>query len=935
MPNISFQDMRDMESRDVQLARSRRHVSRPRTFDVGLALSGGGIRSSTFALGVLQGLAKSGVLREIDYISSVSGGGYIASWLCKQIRSLNFEQTCALLTWNSPAVTWLRRSMSYLRSPASRHRTGSTLFFATYIHNLFSNIVSLLAIAAALLLAPRIILSLVVGTLQSSLPLTAAEVTGETFVFTAIIAVSARLARHEHDFKKTLLLACISGGSLLWFCMLLQGDNRFHSHCLLAFCLSLLLAAVLYVYWNRNKTTPNFKGRAQVHLLVVWGILIWGIWMYGLSGTFYSRPQYLFVNGVLWLHDQARNKVQHLLAHTFHLNEDSQLLVVAAGAAMAICGLVMIAIARLVMKQSFLERMSRLFTATIAGAIKVSFSIALLAMFAWYLQAYMAIVLGAVHSLLTRIGVEAFFLFFCVLIPCWMIVMGMCAGIGMILLGRTLSPYMRENVTDIVAMVYKTAALCLAVSCIAVYGPLIVNGIPRYYELAMTVIWGLSITAAWTEDDKLTSWRRSPISVCLSWWAKAAPYVFLAGFLLILSAVINRELFAIVKWKDTFDYFLEYYRTLGTSTLWLSAGILLGAALFSARSGVNSSSMHRYYLARLAETFLGEAPSGAPEHFGAYSLSGLPSRRLRLHELRATDGYEGPVLLLNTCLNARSRRDPRARLGENFVFSPHGCGFFANYDVGAPGEFEDPARYAYAGEKGISVASCMAISGSALGSNMGSRSSLRSRLFHSVLNARLGWWFSNPRYPGTWDKSIPRSRISCYIKEIRGNMTSDDPFLYLSDGGHFENIGVYELIRRRCRIIIACDASQDSGHAFASLANAIAKARMDFNARIEFDYDQSIYQAEQNRERVSVGRIIYSGGEVGALLYIKPEVLGTEPVDVLSFSRTHPEFPNDPTVNQWFSEAQFEAYRELGELSGQSASGQYWQVAETIFAQSV
>ena len=56
---------------------------------------------------------------------------------------------------------------------------------------------------------------------------------------------------------------------------------------------------------------------------------------------------------------------------------------------------------------------------------------------------------------------------------------------------------------------------------------------------------------------------------------------------------------------------------------------------------------------------------------------------------------------------------------------------------------------------------------------------------------------------------------------------------YLSDGGHFENTGCYELIRRRVSFIVFSDAGQDPGYQFADFANLVRKARTDFGAEIE------------------------------------------------------------------------------------------------------
>ena len=162
------------------------------------------------------------------------------------------------------------------------------------------------------------------------------------------------------------------------------------------------------------------------------------------------------------------------------------------------------------------------------------------------------------------------------------------------------------------------------------------------------------------------------------------------------------------------------------------------------------------------------------------------------------------------------------------------------------------------------------------------------------------------------------------MKEIFGNMTDHNPFVYLSDGGHFDNLGVHELLRRQCRVIVISDASCDSRRTFAALAHTISQARIDLNVNIEFDEDQGIYRSEASGSRVTVGKIRYPDAPDGLIIYLKPEVRGTEPIDVIGYARMHPAFPHDPTSSQWFSEAQFEAYRKLGELSGEAAADEYW-----------
>lgn len=151
------------------------------------------------------------------------------------------------------------------------------------------------------------------------------------------------------------------------------------------------------------------------------------------------------------------------------------------------------------------------------------------------------------------------------------------------------------------------------------------------------------------------------------------------------------------------------------------------------------------------------------------------------------------------------------------------------------------------------------------------------------------------------------------------------PFVQLSDGGHFENLGLYELIRRRLKVIIVVDASADPEFTFASLHTALARASEDFGVWIDFEngdrlrdmipkeqesIQRGVYLAERG---YATGTIHYPDeSERGLLIYIKSTLIEDAPLELLCYARANPQFPDEPTADQFFSEAQFEAYRTLG-----------------------
>jgi hypothetical protein len=213
---------------------------------------------------------------------------------------------------------------------------------------------------------------------------------------------------------------------------------------------------------------------------------------------------------------------------------------------------------------------------------------------------------------------------------------------------------------------------------------------------------------------------------------------------------------------------------------------------------------------------------------------------------------------------------------------------------------------------------------------MGYHSSPVVTFLMAVFNIRLGWWLGNPGQAGESTHSQPGPVFAPrpLIAESLGRTDNDNPYIYLSDGGHFENLGLYEMVLRRCHFIVVSDGSQDKDFDFESLGNAMSKIRTDMGIRITFDSIPispreekiptfvNINQVDKGKKYCAVGRIHYSdvdeGGADGFLLYIKPAIYGAEPADVQNYARANPAFPHESTGDQMYSETQFESYRALG-----------------------
>jgi hypothetical protein len=255
----------------------------------------------------------------------------------------------------------------------------------------------------------------------------------------------------------------------------------------------------------------------------------------------------------------------------------------------------------------------------------------------------------------------------------------------------------------------------------------------------------------------------------------------------------------------------------------------------------------------------------------------------------------------------------------------------------------------------LSLGRWVGISGAAFSTGIGYRTSLGMSVLTGLSNIRLGYWWNSGISSKVRGAHLTRrtsatdflSRmvlaafpVHTYLfYELGAHFPGTSRrFWYLSDGGHFENMGGYELVRRELPLIIVIDSEADPTYTYEGLANLVRKARVDFNASITFETnftplatlaadgfgtletlrplpvanDRSI-EPHRAGAHAALGRIEYGSGRTGTLIYIKPGLTGDEPMDVLEYSRHHPPFPQQPTSDQFFDEAQWESYRALGE----------------------
>lgn len=278
------------------------------------------------------------------------------------------------------------------------------------------------------------------------------------------------------------------------------------------------------------------------------------------------------------------------------------------------------------------------------------------------------------------------------------------------------------------------------------------------------------------------------------------------------------------------------------------------------------------------------------------------------------------------------------RKAESFTVSPLHCG---SWQIPDPEETESKRRgsyrrsHEYGGKRlgGISVGTAVAVSGAAVSPNMGYYSSPVVTFLMTLLNVRLGWWLGNPRSTKDYyEAAHPRSAVYPIVAEALGLTDDTNDYIYLSDGGHFENLGLYEMVLRRCDPIIVCDATGDPKFEFNDLGNAIRKCRVDLGIPIEFD-QMPIYPRSEGKlgKYCAVGRINYGcvdeGAQYGVLIYLKPafygNVGGSEPRDIYHYALSNENFPHESTGDQFFGEAQFESYRMLGSHVIDQILGEY------------
>lgn len=828
-----------------------------------LCLSGGGIRSATFALGVLQGLAHLGVLGKLDYLSTVSGGGYTGGWFTTWLlregpsgrenvfkaidpgRALQHTPSGVQPDDASP-VERVRRTCRYLAPTGGVVSADVWTLVTTMARNLVLNWLVIVPILAAALLIPRIyygglqsveagfvktgeFCGLAVGT-SGWWGFMIAQVTfAIAIVYVVLNLVGLGGKWSQQRFLTWFLLPCVTGAigiSFFWAAYPCPTDLS------TSLILSAIFPALGWVVVGliaagvaRRSATRNDGSavRVRVGVRTVLAAIAAGP-VIGLGAWWLGGFEYGFGPGE-------------------HARELYAIFGVPLVLGLALIQMtVFIGLASNEMDDAVLEWYSRCGAwVGIAAALWIA---------AGVLVFYMAdLVELGVHAAGRALSIDnrAASAVFATLVPLLSSLAGLAARSG----GESGKPSAVRAAAQKLAL---PAIIFIFLSSIAWLDLRAVRLIEYHkYEAADG-----AVTLCTPED-----WRR--------------PQCHTAGGGIGESLALCA---ALVAFGLTMSWFVP----------------------------VNRFSLHGMYRQRLVRTFLGASRRDRhPNRF-----TGFDSQDdVCVHDLKDVR----PLHVICTTLNATSSTDVgrHERQSESFTFTPLHVGnrslrYRPAHEYGSDGGGQGT---------GLSLGMALAVSGAAASSAMGMFSSKSRAFLLTLANARLGLWFGNPRSATTWQRSEPNLGVEPIMRELLGLTKDDNPYVYLSDGGHYENLALWEMVARRCRFIIVSDAGCDASYSFDDLANAVRRIRLDLGVPIQFA-PIDITRARQGlgNPHAAIGTIRYSivdpGATDGTILYIKATLSGDEPVDVRNFSVSDPTFPHDTTANQFFDEARFESYRTLG-----------------------
>jgi Patatin-like phospholipase len=882
-----------------------------------LCLSGGGIRSASFALGVIEALAvnprpqasqqaqdgSQSLLRQFHYLSTVSGGGYIGSWLSAWIARAGYPAVWKKLVGRrehpdiEPAETaWLRAYSNYLTPKLGLFSADTWTAIALYVRNLILNWLVILPALCLLLFAIKLAtVSVFWASLRPWLLIALAALGTALMVWVLRFATSNRPTCNPHvvqpgptsdptpdpgamgrpeDANRNEARRVTPGADqprFFFFCLV---PALIAANCFSLYATGDHLAALETKQWPLWRTAVSAGVGGAVLYAVSWlaavpfktcgerrGFVYWGrdvlAWLASgaIFGVLVGLAVHLFVTVL------SKQDPSILLGYARVAPETRDVLIV------AIYGVPWIITAQLIAEMIFVGLTSWQYR---SDADREWFGRST----GWFAAA--AIV--------------------------WFVVA------FLILVGADLAFRLLES------------AYAKYASALAGLGSGIVSA-----------VFGASSKSAATDEKRVKT--RLPVNLILA-VATALFLIFLVvavsvlmdyvllGHPLLESPLIRADA-ATPAWRSQWRW------------LWIGIAVIVVVAVFAwTHVNINRFSIHALYRNRLIRAYLGASNLGqrAPNRFTGFD------DRDNIHMAMLWPGRQAswqPFHVVNMALNvvASSRLAWQERKAESFTATPLHCGTAAG-TIGEPLGYRRSREYggrapAYADDNrhgGISLGTALAISGAAASPNMGYHSSPMVTLLLALFNVRLGWWLGNPGPPGerAYHKEGPTIAILPFITEMFGQTTDRRSYVYLSDGGHFENLGLYEMIRRRCRCIVVSDAGCDPNYGFEDLGNAVRKIAIDLGIHISFGQLRAL--KKRAKEDVVIESSYYAIGvidyrtapennpnaENGYILYIKPGYRGTESPGIVAYANANAAFPHETTGDQFFSESQFESYRTLG-----------------------
>ena len=815
-----------------------------------LCLSGGGIRSASFCLGVLQALATAGLLRQFHYLSTVSGGGYIGAWLTGVIARTSGTREAAQILANpaDPRLAELRSYTNYLTPSPGLSSADTWAGIVLWVRNTLLNWLVFGPALFAAALAPIALERVIVGATSA--------------IGWAALALGLFL----------LLCATIAA------CIALPGHG--------------------YRLFGSPRGGPTPVGGVagpEIRDVIVIPVLLWSLLL------------------PVWVRAVVRHDAPLLplefFSWQFEAVSAAVVIVLLAGYVLA---MYLLAMGR---RRGFHDRDMPPFITNLP----------------WWMLA--AVTAAAVLWTGLWLGQSVDLVWLVVLGPVWVVLSHVLQSTVYVGLRRAFAfgDLDREWLARLNAQKVMYVLMWVALAFSTVLMPVIlIDERAHTYSVIAGLVGGP--VAAWLGGSGWTLWGRlSPPGTTPAWLASMATAALIGlatlAFAIGLLAVFGWAGEHLLDWLSIQPWMPGWTDDLCRAILLFVLSLVL-ALLFGARININRFSLHGVYRNRLVRAFLGTTRLRRNRRPDAYTEFD-PRDNLRMAALRTGALY--PVVNVTLNLLTQGRTDWTERKAAPFIITPLHAGADFLSTPHRRGTYVHPENYGgderEAGPqerlRGISLGTAMTISGAAVSPDMGYHSSPVTSFLMTLFNVRLGAWLPNPvvAHGAELQRGGPSNSLTPLLNEMFGRADDRSANIYLSDGGHFDNLGLYEMLRRKCRLIVVIDAGCDPTYQYEDLGNTLRRASIDLHAEIEFAAPV-MKGAGDLAHAAAYARITYKDDNThGRLIYIKPYIPEYVPADVLAYWAPHPDFPHETTTNQFFTESQFESYRHLGAFIATRAIG--------------